>query len=378
MRRGSASTVALAGSDITVSRAELDGKTATLRASGTDKASVLDLSYSAGLTDLAVLSPTVSGAVTVQGTAKGATDDLAVVATLAGTIGSKGVPKGPVQVAVNATGLPGNPAGSVTAQGTLEGAPLNLAVTANRDAAGTLHATIGRADWKSLHAEGAVTLAKGATLPEGKVNLRMTRLDDLRALTGQAVTGSVTANASLEGGVATVDLDATRAGIPGNSVGHAVLKARVTDPTTHPAVAATLDADGIEAAGIGGSAKLAVQGPEDALAIRLNAALTVSGAPAAIATTATLNVPGKTVQLAALTADYKGEAVRLLAPARVSFGGRGGGGPVAHRPATGGAGRGRPGEPGAEPDGDIARGDARPRQAVRAQPGRGWRDRCGR
>ena len=314
-------TVALAGSDITVSRAEVDGKMVNLRATGTDKANVLDLAYSAALTNLAVLSPTVEGAATVQGTAKGPTDNLAVVANLAGTVGSKGVPKGPVQVAVNATGLPGNPAGSVTAQGTLEGAPLSLALHADRGADGTLHATIERADWKSLHAEGAATLPKGATLPQGKISLRMTRLDDLRALTGQAVSGSITADAALDDGAATIDLDATHAGIPGSSVGRAVLKAHVTNPTTHPDVAATLDAEGIEASGIGGSAKLAVNGPEEALAIKLNAALTnLAGADASVASSATVNVPGKTVQLAALTADWKGEAVRLLAPARVSFG----------------------------------------------------------
>ncbi len=314
-------TLALVGSDITVSRAELDGKALTLRASGTDKANVLDLAYTAGLTDLAVLSPTVDGAVTMQGTAKGATDNLAGAASLTGAVGSKGVPKGPVKVDVTATGLPGNPAGAITAQGTLEGAPLNLAVRADRGADGTLHATIERADWKSLHAEGAATLAKGATLPVGKVSLRMTRLDDLRALTGQAVSGAITATAALDGGIATVDLDAIRAGIPGSAVGHAVLKARVTNPTAHPSVAATLDAEGIEAGGIGGSAKLAVTGPEDALAVKLNAALTnLAGAPATVATAATVNVPGKTVQLAALTADWKGQAIRLLAPARVNFG----------------------------------------------------------
>ncbi len=314
-------TVALAGSDITVSRAEVDGKTLSLRASGTDKANVLDLAYTVGLTDLAVLTPTVDGAATVQGTAKGPADNLAVVATLDGTVGSKGVPKGPVQVAVNATGLPGNPAGSVTAQGTLEGSPLALALHADRGADGTLHATIDRADWKSLHAEGAATMAKGASLPQGKVSLRMTRLDDLRALTGQAVSGAVTADAAFDGSTATIGLDATHAGIPGSSVGHAVLKARVTDPTTHPAVAATLDAEGIEASGIGGSAKLAVNGPQEALAIKLNAALTnLAGAAATVATNAVLNLPGKSVELAALTADWKGEAVRLLVPARVSFG----------------------------------------------------------
>ncbi len=279
------------------------------------------MQYKVALTNLAVVAATLEGAATVTGTAKGPTDALAVAATVAGDLGTKGIPRGPIKVTVDATGLPGKPVGSVVADGTFEGAPLGLSVHADRSADGTLHATIEKADWKSLHAEGAVTLAAGAKLPEGKVSLRMTRLDDLRALVGQAVSGSVTAEAELQGGAAKLDLQATRAGIPGSSVGHAVLSARVTDPTTHPVVAATLDADGIEAGGIGGSAKLAVNGPQDALALRLSAALTnLAGAPATVNGAATLNATAKTVQLAALTADWKGQAVRLLAPARVSFG----------------------------------------------------------
>ncbi len=57
--------------------------------------------------------------------------------------------------------------------------------------------TINRADWKSLHAEGALALAKGATLPTGHVALRMTRLDDLRRLTGRALTGSIDADVGI-------------------------------------------------------------------------------------------------------------------------------------------------------------------------------------
>ncbi len=314
-------TVALTGSDITISRAQVDGRTINLAASGTDKAGALDVQYKAGLTNLAVLAASLEGAVTLTGTATGPTDDLAVAANLAGDIGTKGVPRGPVEVAVNATGLPGKPAGSVVAQGSLEGAPLALSLHADRDADGTLRATIDKADWKSLHAEGNLSMAAGAKLPDGKVSLRMARLDDLRALLGQAISGSVTAQAQLQDGAAKLDLQATGAGIPGSSVARAVLSARVTNPAANPVVAATLEADGIAAAGIGGSAKLAVNGPQDALAIRLNASLTnLAGAAATLNSAATLNVTAKTVQLAALTADWKGEAVRLLAPARVSFG----------------------------------------------------------
>jgi translocation and assembly module TamB len=314
-------SVALAGSDITVTRAQVDGKALTVTASGADKAGVLDLAYRVGLPNLAVLAPTVEGAVTLQGTAKGKTDDLAVAADLDGDVGTKGVPRGPLKVAVRATGLPGQPAGSVTAQGTLEGAPLDLGLHADRGADGTLNATIDRADWKSLHAEGAVRLPPGATLPLGKVSLRMPKLDDLRPLIGQAVSGAVSAEAELAAGSAKLTLDATGAGIPGSQVGRAKLAALVTDPLTHPAVDATLDVDGIQASGIGGSAKLTVRGPQEALALRLSAALrNLAGADATVTTAATVNATAKTVQLATLQAVWKDQTVRLLAPARVSFG----------------------------------------------------------
>ncbi len=315
-------TVALAGSDITISRAEVDGRTLTLAASGTDKAGALDVQYRVGLTDLAVLASSVEGAASLAGTAKGGTDNLTVAAKLDGTIGTRGVPRGPVTVSLDASGLPGKPAGSLVAEGTLEAAPLTLSLHADRAADGTLHATIDRADWKSLHAEGGVTMPPGATLPQGKLGLRMTRLEDLRPLIGQAVSGGVSAEAELQaGGAAKLDLDARDAGIPGSRVGRAVLSARVTDPTTHPVVAATLDVTGIEASGIGGSAKLAVNGPQDALGLRLSAGLTnLAGANATVTSTATLNLVAKAVQLAALDAEWKGQTVRLLAPARVSFG----------------------------------------------------------
>ncbi len=313
-------SVSLAGGDITVQRLQVDGRTLSLAASGTDKSNVLDLGYKMALSDLAALSPAVNGAVSLTGTAKGPTDDLAVAADLTGDVGAHAVPRGPVHVTVNATGLPGKPAGTVVAQGTLEGSPLALNVQADRDAGGTLHATIDKADWKSLHAEGAATLAAGAKIPTGHVALRMTRLEDLRPLIGTAISGSVTADATADAGSAKLDLQATHAGIPGASVGRAVLAARVSDPLARPVVAATLDMDGIEAGAIGGNAKLSANGPQDALGLRLAANLrNLAGADAMVTTAATLNVPGKQVQLAALTADWRGEAVRLLAPARISF-----------------------------------------------------------
>ena len=314
-------SVALAGGDITISRAQVEGRALAATVTGTDKAGVLDLAYTLGLSDLAILAPTVAGKVALQGTAKGPTDDLAVDAAAQGDVGAPGVPRGPITLTVHATGLPGKPAGTAVAQGRVEGASLDIALHADREGDGTLRAIIDRADWKSLHAEGTATLLSGAKLPQGRVSLRMARLDDLRAFLGQPISGGVTAEAALDATAATLTLEALRAGIPGTEVGRARLQARVTDPLAHPAVDGTLDLEGIAAAGIAGSAKLVARGPQDALALRVSAALqNLAGANATLAGVATLDVPAKTVLLTSLQAAWKGEDVRLLAPARVGFG----------------------------------------------------------
>ena len=90
--------------------------------------------------------------------------------------------------------------------------------------------------------------------------------------------------------------------------------------------------DGIEASGIGGNARVEVNGQQDALAIRLSAGLrNLAGADARITGAALLDLPAKQVALNSLAVDWHDEPVRLLAPARISFGGRARGGPAAPR-----------------------------------------------
>jgi translocation and assembly module TamB len=310
----------VAGTDITLSRLEFAGKALSLSAQGSSKAGVLDAGYKIGLADLAVLAPTLSGNVEVDGRAAGKPDALSVDATAQGAVGAPGVPRGPVTVRVALQGLPGAPAGHVEAEGQLLGAPLALALDAQRAADGALHATISRADWRSLHAEGALTLPAGATLPQGRVQLRMTRLADLDALVGQPLTGSITADLQSDEHDARLDAAAQDAGLPSARVHHATLTARVADPTTRPLVTAALAVEGIEAGGATGSAKVDVSGPQDALAVRTTAALRVQGTDAAVTGAAVLDLPGKRVALSALQVAAKGETLRLLAPATVRFG----------------------------------------------------------
>ncbi len=316
----------LRGSDLALSHLTVDGKTIALSAKGGKTGDKVDLDWTLGLADLAVLAPTVGGDLKARGHVGGPLDDLAAVADLDGDIAVQKMPRGPLRAHLEAEHLPGAPTGRVTADGTLAGAPLTLAAAAQRGPDGALHLDISKTDWKSAHAEAALVLPPGATLPLGKLDLRMTRLDDLRPVIGQPLTGGVTASLATEerGGKpeARVKLQARDAGLAGTaSVARADLDATVLDPAGTPSVAnGVLTVDGLAAQGTTGSAKLTVSGPQTALAAKLSAtAHNFAGADAVIDTATVLNAKAREANVSSLNATWKGQALRLLAPVRIGF-----------------------------------------------------------
>lgn len=318
-------TAAMQGDTVTLSRLQVQGAAVTLAATGAKRGEALDLGWTLALPDLAVLSPTLQGNLTGQGHVDGPTDDFAARADIGGEVAASGVPRGPVHLSLAAAHLPAAPAGHMTAEGTLDEAPLALDLTAARPAQGPASLTIERADWKSAHAEGALTLAPGATLPEGRIALRMDRLDDLRRLIGQPLTGALTAGFEMaedQGRRALIRLEARNAGLAGTaSLGRATLNASVRDPDTDPDLDATLDVTGLQASGLGGAARLSAKGRPSALALALQANLDgVGGAPLAGRAAARLDAPGRSAAVSAVQLDWKGETLRLLAPVRVAFG----------------------------------------------------------
>jgi len=318
-------TAALRGRNVILGRFQVDGGTLSLAAHGRMTGGNIVLDWQTALSDLSVLAPTVQGRVQAQGHVQGTQQDLAVQADASGEVAAQGVPSGPIKLSLSAEGLPNKPTGKVSAEGTLDGAPLALDATAERQADGALHLSIARADWKSAHAEGALTLPPGSDLPLGKLSLRMDRLDDLRRLLGQNIAGSVDATAEIADKdgrkVARLQLTARNAGLPGTAdVERATLAASVLDPTTDPDVTATLDIAGLRASGITGTAQITAKGRQAALALRLQTALSgVGGADMQATAAAQLDVPGRKVSVAALQATWKSETLRLLDPARVAF-----------------------------------------------------------
>ncbi len=317
-------SVVLQGQEITVKRAQLNGKTLRVSVNGTSKRQVVDLNWQAALSNLAVLTPTVSGQIEAHGRVQGAPDSLDVAAEASGDVATEAFAHGPITASVRIRGLPQAPSGRVEAHGTLDGSPLQLAVALEHARDGALRGVIERADWKSAHAEGAVSLRAGDRLPQGRVTLRIARLDDLRPWIGQVVQGSVTANVDLTQAAgrahAKIQVDARNVSVPDAHVDGFTLAGTVEDPTTHPIVALNFAAEGIAAKGVSGSARIEAIGPPEALTVKLSSDLTnLAEGDLRLDSTATLNVTRKEVTLRALQAQYKGQSMQLLAPAHVSL-----------------------------------------------------------
>ncbi len=318
-------SAALRGQDVTLSHLRLDGKTIQLSADGGLVSQVVNLNWRVALSDLAMLAPTISGTLQGKGQIEGPADDLSAKADLSGELATKGLPRAPFSAHLEAKGLPKAPAGEITAQGTLAGSTLELAVVALQSGDGATRVDIERADWKSAHGEGQLTLAPGAWLPVGTLDLRMTRLQDLDPLIGRSVTGAVSAKleSTQRGGEphARLAVDARAAGLPGvGSADHLTLTATILNPTTSPVVDAKLVVAGLSANGVAGSGRLEVKGPQNALAVQIAAdAQNLAGSPLRLTGEAVLDATRQNISLSALQASWQGETLRLLSPTRLTF-----------------------------------------------------------
>ena len=80
MSNGNAAKIDLAatleGEDITVTRAQIDGRTVRISAQGSRRLDTLDVDWKIALSDLAVLAPEIAGRIEAQGRVHGAPDDL--------------------------------------------------------------------------------------------------------------------------------------------------------------------------------------------------------------------------------------------------------------------------------------------------------------
>jgi translocation and assembly module TamB len=246
--------------------------------------------FDLGLPNLGRVSPTVAGDLKVTGTVEGPRQQLSTDTHLVTTLSVRGSPRGTVSARVQARGLPRSPQGVLAATGQLDGAPLQLDVEIQPTTDGGHRALIRRADWKSAHAEGDLTLGKTIADARGNARFRLGQLSDFNRLTDSQMSGSVNGQMAL----------VSRSG--------------------RPRAQLDIEARNVAAGEIKANGRLNANGPMNAIQVSLNAdSPAIGGEPARINTNALLNLTAKQLQLSSLSASYRNQDLRLLAPAKVQF-----------------------------------------------------------
>ena len=246
--------------------------------------------------NLGLISPDLAGSLALSGALSGSPKSLAVDAELSTQLSVRGSESGTVQATLHARGLPRTPSGRVQAHGMVDGAPLNVDASIDVDESidqsdgQAFHVLVHHADWKSAHIEGDMTSDVELTKNRGQLQFHLGELGDLNTLLGTHLSGSVEGHVGF-----------------GPAQGHT--EAHIE-----------LDGKNLVAGPVGGNLHFQAQGTSDALALQLSAELPAfSGAPATVTATATLDLDGHELRVANVSADYRNEKFRLLAPARLFF-----------------------------------------------------------
>jgi translocation and assembly module TamB len=275
---------------ITVENMKFSGRAVSLTASGNVQNSILHARWDLNAADLKAVSPALAGTLNASGAMDGPVTAFAGEARLTSTLSVRGSPSGTLSAALKIRGLPSSPSGTVSAQGVLDESPVHFDVDLERAPAGTLHALVQRADWKSVHVDGDVTVPPVAAQTHGQLRLGVGQLADLRDLLGTNVSGSLAGSVVLH-----------------SDQGYARAEVQV-------------DARDLAAGQFAGNAQLSAQGRTDALGFELNMQLpNLRGFKASVSASGSLNIDARKIAVASATANYRGQDLRLLSPAQIAL-----------------------------------------------------------
>jgi translocation and assembly module TamB len=250
----------------------------------------MNVRFNLGLPDLSRVSPALVGNLKANGSVEGPKERLSTDTRLTTSLSVHGSPRGTVTARVKANGLPAAPEGVLEAGGELDGAPLRVNVEVQPAGNGGYHALIHRADWKSAHADGDVTLGKSVADARGKATIRVAQLSDFNTLVGSVLSGAINGQMAL------------------------------SSHRGKPSAQVTLEAQNVVAGGVTANARVNAQGPMDALQVNVEGdSPAVAGQPARINTSTTINLTAKELQLANLEASWHDQDLTLLNPAKIRF-----------------------------------------------------------
>ncbi|MDP9089393.1 MAG: translocation/assembly module TamB domain-containing protein [Pseudomonadota bacterium] len=291
---------ALTDGAIAVDNMKLTGRAISLTGSGEvsraargsedRRTAILHARWKLGASDLKAFSPSLVGTLNASGALDGPLTAFGGEAQLSSTLSVHNSPTNTLFATAKMRGLPSAPNGTFSAQGILDGAPLHVEVAVERAPAGSSRALIQRAEWKSAQAQGDITIARAVSQSHGQVRLQIGQLADLRNLLEANIAGSL---------AGTLALRADR--------GRTLAELRV-------------EARNVAAGKLVGNAQLTAEGVTDSAGFKLDVQIPdLRGARASLTAAGTLDLGARKVSLVSAAADYHGENVRLLSPARFAF-----------------------------------------------------------
>ncbi len=236
------------------------------------------------------LWPATRGSLQVRGSADGALPALTIDMQARSMLSVRGSPPGQIEATLRARGVPSALQAAVRARGMFDGAPLKLDVALARTADGALSVAVREAHWRSLDLSGALTSGARLAAVRGRWQLHIGQLSDFQALAGTALTGQIDA--------------------------HLQFLPRAGEPTARLALSGRALKVGV----VRGALTVSASGPIDALQTAVTAeSPAVGGARASLAVMGRLDAAVRQFDLLHLSAQYRGQTLRLLAPARIAF-----------------------------------------------------------
>jgi translocation and assembly module TamB len=236
--------------------------------------------------DLSLLLPSLSGQGTVRADLRGSTAALGVTGDLQAALAVHGSAPGTVQGTFDLGDLPRAPHGQIQLGGSLAGEPVTLQADVQDTPGQSLHVDLPHADWRSLHAQGALTLTPDMDRSQGQIKWSIAALADLNPLLGQHLTGSLSGALNL---------------VPG-----APASLQITT-------------DGLQVGSMKVSGTLTGTGPPHAMQLQLAVQSPVLGVPTALTAQGLLDFGKSNLKLTAANTVVHGLTVKLRQPATIDF-----------------------------------------------------------
>jgi translocation and assembly module TamB len=240
----------------------------------------------ASFADLSLLLSSLSGQGDLRADLRGTTAALGVTGDLQASLGVRGAPPGTVNGTFDLGDLPRAPHGQLHLGGSLAGEPLTLEAQVQVHPGESVHIDLPQADWRSVHAQGDVTLTQDIDRSQGQIKWSIATLADLNPLLGQHLAGSLSGALNLA-----------------------------------PAAPASLQVttEGLQVGALRLSGTLTGTGPPHAMVLQLAAQSPVLGAPTHLTAEGLLDVGKSNLQLTAVTTLVHGLNVKLVKPATIDF-----------------------------------------------------------